>query len=107
MVCRQPGQSSPHEALHLSFAHARQSSLSGQRDRLKGAHKRVLDIANSLGVSDQVLRMIEKRDFFDKLIVYGGIVVTLCVFFGLLYVFSGAGSADFQIVLNVFLDRFV
>ena len=64
-----------------------QSSLSSQRDKLKGAHKRVLDIANSLGVSDNVLRMIEKREFFDKLIVYGGIVVTLLIFFGLLYLF--------------------
>ena len=54
-------------------------SLRGQRSVMKGAHRRVLDVAASLGVSASLMRMIERRATGDKIIVYGGMVLVLGV----------------------------
>ena len=54
-------------------------ALRGQRGVMKGAHRRVLDVAASLGVSSSLMRMIERRSTGDKIIVYGGMVVVLAV----------------------------
>jgi Golgi SNAP receptor complex protein 2 len=59
-------------------------ALREQRGVLKGAHKRVLDIASSLGVSNSIVRIIERRTVGDKIIVYGGsalIVLLMAVLF--------------------------
>ncbi|RHY05989.1 hypothetical protein DYB28_000105 [Aphanomyces astaci] len=48
-----------------------------QRSRLKGVHRKVLDVASHLGLSGSLLRVIERRETADKWIVYGGIVVVL------------------------------
>jgi hypothetical protein len=32
----------------------------------------VLDMATTLGVSNNVIRMIERRKFWDKVLLYGG-----------------------------------
>ncbi|XP_064113237.1 Golgi SNAP receptor complex member 2-like [Macrobrachium nipponense] len=65
------------------------SVLQGIRDQgktLKGAHKRVLDLANTLGLSNTVMRMIERRSTQDKYILFGGMVlVLLCLYFALRY----------------------
>jgi Golgi SNAP receptor complex protein 2 len=47
-------------------------ALQGQRTTLKVAHKRVLDIASSLGVSNSLMKIIERRTVGDKVLVYGG-----------------------------------
>jgi Golgi SNAP receptor complex protein 2 len=47
-------------------------ALREQRGVLKSAHKRVLDIASSLGVSNSIVRIIERRTVGDKILVYGG-----------------------------------
>lgn len=54
------------------------SSLREQKVTLKGAHKKILDIANTLGLSNTVMRLIEKRTYQDKYILFGGMFVT-CV----------------------------
>lgn len=54
-------------------------SLQDQRDVLKGAKRKLLDVANSLGMSDTVIRLIERRSVGDKYILIGGMVAT-CVF---------------------------
>lgn len=60
------------------------SSMSSQRDRLKSAHRKVLDVLNGMGLSDSTLRVIERRMSMDKLIAYGGmLIITLVV--GFLY----------------------
>lgn len=57
-------------------------SLRGQRGVLKSAHKKVLDVATRLGVSTNIMRLIERRTMADKAIVYGGMVlVTLILIF--------------------------
>lgn len=54
-------------------------SLRDQRNTLKGAHKRILDIANTLGLSNTVLRLIERRAFQDKFILFGGMLFTMII----------------------------
>jgi Golgi SNAP receptor complex protein 2 len=54
-------------------------SMSGQRERLKATHRKVLDVLNAVGLSDSVLRLAERRQRMDQLIVYGGMGVMLLV----------------------------
>lgn len=51
--------------------------LASQRQRMKSARTKVLDIANRLGLSSSLLRVIERRDTVDAWIVFGGMVLTL------------------------------
>ncbi|XP_073463759.1 Golgi SNAP receptor complex member 2 isoform X1 [Aquarana catesbeiana] len=53
--------------------------LRDQRKTLKGAQKKILDVANMLGLSNTVMRLIEKRAFQDKAIMIGGMIFTCVV----------------------------
>ncbi|EQC38521.1 hypothetical protein SDRG_04228 [Saprolegnia diclina VS20] len=64
------------------LSYATLGNLSDQRDRMKGVQRKVLDVANRLGLSGSLLRIIERRDTVDKWIVYGGMVLVL----GFMYV---------------------
>ncbi|XP_001625463.2 Golgi SNAP receptor complex member 2 [Nematostella vectensis] len=57
------------------------TSLREQRNVLKGAQKRILDIANTLGLSNTVMRLIDKRGTQDKWIAFGGMLVTCIIMF--------------------------
>ncbi|XP_031562216.1 Golgi SNAP receptor complex member 2-like [Actinia tenebrosa] len=57
------------------------TGLREQRYTLKGAQKRILDLANTLGLSNTVMRLIDKRATQDKWIVLIGIVVTCAIMF--------------------------
>ncbi|WAR16399.1 GOSR2-like protein [Mya arenaria] len=52
------------------------TNLKDQRLTLKNAHKKILDIANTLGLSNTVMRFIERRTTQDKYILYTGMIVT-------------------------------
>ena len=76
------------ESQSLSGAHSQLDHLTGnamavlgalgeQRSSLKGVQRKVLDIASTLGVSNSVIRAIESRQFWDKMLVYGGMLLTL------------------------------
>ncbi|KAI1206016.1 V-snare-domain-containing protein [Annulohypoxylon truncatum] len=52
--------------------------LGTQREMLKNTQKRLYSVANTLGVSGDTIRMIERRAKQDKWIFWGGVVV----FFG-------------------------
>lgn len=54
------------------------NDLIEQRDILKGTQRRLYGVANTLGVSGDTIRMIERRAKQDKWIFYTGVVV----FFG-------------------------
>ncbi|XP_030751344.1 probable Golgi SNAP receptor complex member 2 [Sitophilus oryzae] len=54
-------------------------SLRSQHMTLKGAHRRIIDMANTLGLSNHTMRLIEKRVSQDKVIFVIGVVVTLFV----------------------------
>lgn len=56
-------------------------SLRDQRGTLKGVQKRLFDIANTLGLSNTVMRLIERRTYQDKFILYGGMIVTCVIMF--------------------------
>lgn len=58
--------------------------LISQRERLKSVQKKVFDILNLLGISNSIMRNVEKRDLYDKWIVFGGMFITLLI---LLFVF--------------------
>eukprot|EP00123_Amoebidium_parasiticum_P022912 comp9777_c0_seq1/m.4735 comp9777_c0_seq1/g.4735 ORF comp9777_c0_seq1/g.4735 comp9777_c0_seq1/m.4735 type:complete len:217 (-) comp9777_c0_seq1:559-1209(-) len=57
------------------------SNLTTQKGALKAVQRRVLDIANTLGMSNTVMRMIESRKTQDRLILFGGMLVTLFVMY--------------------------
>ncbi|XP_063633594.1 probable Golgi SNAP receptor complex member 2 [Cydia splendana] len=54
-------------------------TLRYNRDTLKGAHKRLIDLANTLGLSNATISLIERRVSQDKYILFGGMFVTLVV----------------------------
>ena len=76
------------ETRDLNGAHAQLDQLTGnatavlgalneQRSSLKGIQRKVLDMASTLGVSNNVIRTIESRQFWDKMLVYGGMLTTV------------------------------
>uniref|UniRef100_A0A1L8DUP4 Putative golgi snap receptor complex member n=1 Tax=Nyssomyia neivai TaxID=330878 RepID=A0A1L8DUP4_9DIPT len=62
-------------------------NLRGQRETLKGAQKRIMDIGNTLGLSNQTMRMIEKRVREDKFVLFGGMFATITIIGLFLYYF--------------------
>lgn len=54
-------------------------SLRNQRMTLKGAHRRIMDMANTLGLSNHTMKLIERRVREDKFILILGMLVTLFV----------------------------
>lgn len=69
-----------HTALdeYLARGQAVLGDLGQQREMLKGTQKRLYSVANTLGVSGDTIRMVERRVKEDKWIFWGGVVV----FFG-------------------------
>ncbi|KAF0301246.1 Golgi SNAP receptor complex member 2 [Amphibalanus amphitrite] len=57
------------------------TSLRDQRGVLKGARRRMLDLANTLGMSNTVMRLTERRAAQDKFILFGGMLATLVVMY--------------------------
>lgn len=53
------------------------SSIHGQRERLKSAHRKALDVLNTVGISNRVLRLIERRNRVDQWIKYAGMLLTV------------------------------
>lgn len=48
---------------------------------LQGAQRKMLDVSNMLGLSNTVMRLIEKRTFQDKIILFGGMILTLIIMY--------------------------
>jgi golgi SNAP receptor complex member 2 len=53
------------------------SNLGQQREMLKGAQRRLYSVGNTLGISGDTIRMVERRAKQDKWIFWGGVVVFL------------------------------
>ncbi len=64
---------------YLAVGQETLNELLSQRDRLKGIQRSVLDIMGYLGVSNSIMRAVERRDVTDKLIVYFGMVIVTLV----------------------------
>lgn len=56
-------------------------NLREQRVMLKGVQRKVLDVANLLGMSNTTMRFIERRAFQDKFILLGGMIITCIIMF--------------------------
>ncbi|RDX71882.1 Membrin-11, partial [Mucuna pruriens] len=61
------------------------SSIHGQRERLKSAHRKAWDILNTVGISNSVLRLIERRNRVDQWIKYAGMLLTVIFLFAFLW----------------------
>ncbi|GIL74007.1 hypothetical protein Vretimale_5062 [Volvox reticuliferus] len=60
------------------------ANMAGTRERLKSTQKKALDVLNSVGLGESMLRMIERRQRLDMYTAYGGmifiiVVITFCV----------------------------
>ncbi|KAI3833253.1 hypothetical protein MKW98_006352 [Papaver atlanticum] len=55
------------------------SKYAEQRDRLKRAQRKALDILNTVGLSNSVLKLVERRHRVDKWIAYSGMIVTVII----------------------------
>jgi len=57
------------------------TSLSADREVLKGAQRRVLDMMTALGVTNSTLKIIERRSMVDNILVLGGMMLTsVCLY---------------------------
>lgn len=66
-----------HSALdeYLARGQAVLGDLGQQREMLKGTQKRLYSVANTLGVSGETIRMVERRSKEDKWIFGAGVIV--------------------------------
>ena len=63
------------------------TELISQKERMKNVHRKVLDMMNYLGLSNSIMKAVENRDTFDRLIVYGGMIfIVLLLLFIWLFV---------------------
>lgn len=60
-------------------------NLRSQRITLKGAHKRLVDIGNTLGLSNTTMRLIEQRVRQDGFILFCGMLLTCIVIILVIY----------------------
>lgn len=63
-------------------------NLRSQRDTLKTARTRILDIGNTLGLSNHTMMLIERRIKQDKWVMFGGMFVTLAIIGLVVYYFT-------------------
>lgn len=79
-----------HRAVDDLLAHGG-SIITGLRDQrgvLKNAHRRILDISNTLGLTNTVMRLVEKRSSQDRVILVVLIVVSLVLMYAVWKYFS-------------------
>lgn len=55
------------------------TAMAGSRERIKAAQKRALDVLNSVGMGESVLRMIERRHKTDAYVAVGGMIAVTLV----------------------------
>ncbi|CAI0433181.1 unnamed protein product [Linum tenue] len=65
----------------LSTGSAILTKYSEQRERLKRAQRKALDVLNTVGLSNSVLRLIERRNRVDTWIKYFGMGVTIVILY--------------------------
>lgn len=60
---------------YLERGRAVLGNLGHQREILKGTQKRLYSVANTLGVSGDTIRMVERKAKQDKWIFWGGAII--------------------------------
>lgn len=64
---------------YLAIGQNTLQDLMAQKERLKSVQRKVLDILNYLGLSNSIMKAVEKRDVTDKWIVIIGMVIVLAL----------------------------
>jgi len=59
-------------------------SLRGQREKMIGSSGKLESVASSLGISQSIVRNIQRTDWIDAKLVYGGMLATI-ILLGLLW----------------------
>ena len=72
----------------LEMGQSIMEELASQSDRLKRIRGAVLDVATALGISRNLLRVIERRQLVDKIILYGGMMILVVLLLVLWYFFK-------------------
>lgn len=75
------GHSSRMMSDYLATGQETLSNLLSQRERLKSVQRKVFDILNYLGLSNTIIKNVERRDSVDKWIVYAGMFFILLLIF--------------------------
>jgi golgi SNAP receptor complex member 2 len=65
----------------LASGEASLMGLRGQREKIGGITRTVMNISNRLGLTQSTMRIIERRDITDAYLVLGGMIVTLVVLY--------------------------
>ncbi|CAO3624394.1 unnamed protein product [Cunninghamella blakesleeana] len=60
-------------------------NLTDQHTVLKKAQRKLLDTANTLGLSQNVIRYIERRTTQDKWIFWGGLCITIIILWAIVH----------------------
>ena len=60
---------------YLERGRAVLGDLGEQRDMLKGTQRKLYNIGNTLGISGDTIRMVERRAKEDKFFFWGGVVI--------------------------------
>ncbi len=60
---------------YLERGRAVLGDLGDQREMLKGTQKKLYSVANTLGISGDTIRMVERRAKQDKWIFWAGVVI--------------------------------
>ena len=60
---------------YLERGRAVLGDLGDQREMLKGTQKKLYSVANTLGISGETIRMVERRAKQDKWIFWAGVII--------------------------------
>lgn len=69
----------------LNQGKAALEDLFHQNTRLKSTQRKILDAANTLGLSRNVIQLIERRSTEDKWIFYAGVIITLLAMWAIVH----------------------
>lgn len=73
---------------YLAIGQETLTELFSQRDRVKGVQRKVFDMMNYLGISNSIMKSVEKREAVDKWIVYIGMILITALIFILWWFFK-------------------
>ncbi|CAL8073130.1 unnamed protein product [Orchesella dallaii] len=65
----------------INQGYATLDNLKNQRELLKNTRTRMLNFLNTLGLSNTVMQLIERRAYQDKFVLFGGMMITVCIMF--------------------------
>ena len=70
---------------YLERGRAVLGDLGAQREMLKGTQRKLYDVAGTLGISGETIRMVERRARQDKWIFWGGVVTFFLFWWAVLH----------------------